>query len=346
MKIHYPFFFLLSIWAVVPCLSQITNNLQLPTSINTDGTPPDASAVLDVQSTTQGMLVPRMTTTQRTAITSPADGLLVFDTDSGGFFFFQGGWQSLSGGGGADDQTLTFDSTSNELSIENGNTVDLTPLVDKERDYSSFYHFPCSATPDFSIDTISSTFSDCGNLYDSGGANGGYSNNEDQKFTIGGSLNAIYTRIILHNLDIETLRDTLFIKDKVLVNNVTSPDTFFFDGRISVTIRFKSDNVKTEDGFHISWDQMYYQSGNSTNPNMMGFFYNAEKQAVGGGVEVDSAWSKVGSRATLFGFGSQATGDFSSAIGHFNQATGKRSSAIGHFNDGDGGTMQCIRSIQ
>lgn len=42
---------------------------------------PNASSALDVFSTTQGMLTPRMTTIQRTAIVSPADGLMVYDTD-------------------------------------------------------------------------------------------------------------------------------------------------------------------------------------------------------------------------------------------------------------------------
>lgn len=43
------------------------------------GESPLASAVLDVASTTQGFLPPRMTTTQRTAISSPAEGLQVYD---------------------------------------------------------------------------------------------------------------------------------------------------------------------------------------------------------------------------------------------------------------------------
>ena len=44
--------------------------------------PPNATAILDVSSTTQGMLAPRMTTVQRLAITNPANGLIVFDTDT------------------------------------------------------------------------------------------------------------------------------------------------------------------------------------------------------------------------------------------------------------------------
>jgi hypothetical protein len=39
-----------------------------------------ASAVLKIDSTTQGFLPPRMTTTQKNAIASPATGLMVYDT--------------------------------------------------------------------------------------------------------------------------------------------------------------------------------------------------------------------------------------------------------------------------
>jgi hypothetical protein len=44
---------------------------------------PDQSAVLDAFSTTKGFLPPRLTTTQRNAITNPATGLLVFNTTTG-----------------------------------------------------------------------------------------------------------------------------------------------------------------------------------------------------------------------------------------------------------------------
>jgi hypothetical protein len=47
---------------------------------STTATTPAASAVLDLQSTTTGLLPPRMTTTQKNAISSPAEGLLIYDT--------------------------------------------------------------------------------------------------------------------------------------------------------------------------------------------------------------------------------------------------------------------------
>lgn len=69
-------------------------------SINTDGSSPAPSALLDVKSTDKGMLVPRMTTAQRSGIAAPATGLLVFDTNTGSFWFYNGtAWANLSGGG-------------------------------------------------------------------------------------------------------------------------------------------------------------------------------------------------------------------------------------------------------
>jgi hypothetical protein len=55
------------------------------------------SAVLQVQSTTQGVLLPSMSSTQRIAIASPEMGLLVFqNTAPVGFFYFDGSnWQQL-----------------------------------------------------------------------------------------------------------------------------------------------------------------------------------------------------------------------------------------------------------
>src|SRR3972149_6591597 len=60
-------------------------------------TTPDASAILEMLSNNKGVLVPRMTTVDRLAIVTPANGLLVYDTNFDCFFYFTtlNGWISL-----------------------------------------------------------------------------------------------------------------------------------------------------------------------------------------------------------------------------------------------------------
>jgi C1q domain len=75
-------------------------------AINNDGTSAATSAMLDVKSTTKGMLIPRMTTAQRTALTAPVLGLLVFDTDTKTVWAYDGtAWKNLYTSGGL---TLPF----------------------------------------------------------------------------------------------------------------------------------------------------------------------------------------------------------------------------------------------
>jgi hypothetical protein len=67
-------------------------------------TTPDPNAILDMTSTTQGVLVPRMTAVQRIAIPTVAanEGLLVYDLDSLCFFYYKAGvWTSLCNASGS-----------------------------------------------------------------------------------------------------------------------------------------------------------------------------------------------------------------------------------------------------
>ncbi len=65
-------------------------NTMAQVAINTDGSAPDESAILDVESTTKGMLMPRMSQTQIMYIENPANGLTVFNTDANRFYFYDG----------------------------------------------------------------------------------------------------------------------------------------------------------------------------------------------------------------------------------------------------------------
>lgn len=60
-------------------------------------TNPDNSAQLDIVSNSRGLLIPRMTTAERTSITNPAKGLMVFDTETNGFWFYNGSsWTNMN----------------------------------------------------------------------------------------------------------------------------------------------------------------------------------------------------------------------------------------------------------
>ncbi len=61
-------------------------------------TTPDTSAALDITSTTKGLLIPRMTETQRDAISSPATGLMIYQTDGTvGFYYYNGSsWSEVA----------------------------------------------------------------------------------------------------------------------------------------------------------------------------------------------------------------------------------------------------------
>lgn len=53
----------------------------------------DPSALLDLSSTSKGLLIPRMTTVQRDAILAPATGLLIYNKTTSGFNYFDLGWK-------------------------------------------------------------------------------------------------------------------------------------------------------------------------------------------------------------------------------------------------------------
>ena len=66
-------------------------------SIGNSSTAANASSILDLTSTTKGLLLPRMTTTQVNAIATPANGLLVYNTTIDHFCGYQAGaWVRFS----------------------------------------------------------------------------------------------------------------------------------------------------------------------------------------------------------------------------------------------------------
>jgi len=82
---------------ILTLATTLTLNAQV--AINNDASTADNSAMLDVKSTNRGMLVPRMLTEQRFAISSPVNGLLVYDLNTQSFWYFQNSsWKELKAG--------------------------------------------------------------------------------------------------------------------------------------------------------------------------------------------------------------------------------------------------------
>ncbi len=97
---------------LLPATLCITANAQV--AINTDGSVPDGSSMLDIKSASKGILVPRLTAAQRDAISNPAKGLLVFCTDNNQFYANKGtpaatDWQVISSQWKSNGSSIYFD---------------------------------------------------------------------------------------------------------------------------------------------------------------------------------------------------------------------------------------------
>jgi hypothetical protein len=85
---------------------------------------PDAAALLDLTSTTKGLLPPRVTTTQQNAIATPPAGLIVYNTTLGAYTYYNGSaWKEMSIVGGANSGASLTNPTVTGLTLGDGSFV-------------------------------------------------------------------------------------------------------------------------------------------------------------------------------------------------------------------------------
>lgn len=77
-------YFVVAVTFMLPLIAQAQDNVGVGT------TTPDPSAILDLNATDKGILIPRVTQAQRLAIVNPAQGLLVYDVSDNTFWYFDG----------------------------------------------------------------------------------------------------------------------------------------------------------------------------------------------------------------------------------------------------------------
>jgi hypothetical protein len=111
-----------SAWSEAFRIFNATGNVAIGTT--TDA----ASALLNVSSTTKGILIPRMTTAQRDLISTPATGLQVYNTSSNTFDYYNGStWGGI--GGGSTDTTSLSNRINLKLNISDTSAM-LKPYLD------------------------------------------------------------------------------------------------------------------------------------------------------------------------------------------------------------------------
>jgi len=80
--------------------------------------PPDSSAILDLQSTERGLLLPRLSTTEMNSIASPGAGLVIFNTSVNTIFYFDGAeWNMMEFREGESCGIVTYEGETYETVI-------------------------------------------------------------------------------------------------------------------------------------------------------------------------------------------------------------------------------------
>ena len=275
-------------------------------------TTPNPSAQLDIKSSSKGLLIPRMTSTQRKAIATPADGLMVYDSSSANYWYYQKNkWQPIGG-------NFNLDS-----SLQVGQ---VNPLSS------------------YNLNSAYQTLSDTsGYLYDSGGPSGNYGNNENFSAYFSVNASSVYgIRIQVLSNSIENTYDSLYfvryingvIDTLLLPNGTIGTYNFAVNENSVVYIVFKSNFTNPAPGFAMRWDFITLPTSSSTAPQPnTGWHFVPEKLAVHGGTNFNNSWvlDSTGINSFSFGRNNKAKGDYSSALGYFTNALGNSSTATGYY---------------
>jgi hypothetical protein len=132
-------------------------------SVGIGTTTPSSSSLLEVKSTTKGVLFPRMTNAQRNAIASPAVGLLVYQTDGAqGFYYYHSGWKPVTPFAMAANTSLSNLATTTAVNQHLlPNTTNSKNLGSSTKQWKDFYlrgNIGINASPSYPINIFNSSY--------------------------------------------------------------------------------------------------------------------------------------------------------------------------------------------
>ncbi len=338
--------------------------------ISANGSSADASAMLDVASSDKGMLIPRMSSTDRENISNPATGLMVFDLTTNSFWFYNSGWMEIN----TDKQTIDVLSLSGDnlqLSLENDGqntqTLDLSNFKDNtddqtidvfslsgnnlqlslEGDGQSTQTLDLGSFKDNTDDQTIDVFSLAGNNLQLSLEGDGQSiqtldlssfkdNTDDQTIDVF-SLSGNNLQLSLEGdgqddktLDLGSFKQTL---------NLSNDELSISNGNsIALNSAFLRSNgvtysTSTSDDFLFGASTMNHGSGSE-----MKIIFDRSKGAFRAGTVTGDAWdaSKLGIYSTALGRDSEASSAYSVAIGEKAKALDSYAVSIGNSNTADG----------
>jgi len=286
-------------------LSGITQNIAITDDEKYIANP---SAMLDVQSISKGLLVPRLTATQRKSIESPATGLLVFDTDLSQFYYFNGtSWENLSAEG-------IWILNTNDLSLSDNNyrvgigTSGTNSKLEVRADASFGENDTLFVVKDNAGYPVFAVFPDGAKVFVDQTAKGKVGG-----FAVSGRTSTKFTQEDYFYITPDSARIYLNEPAKGKVGG------FAVSGRTSTKGPLK-------DYFHIS-SQTSAEVINPSEPRVL--WYPNKEAFLVGRVLVEHPDS-VGLNSLSTGYESKAIGNYSQALGYQSRAFGDYSSAIGY----------------
>ena len=309
-------------------------------AINTNGSSPDASAMLDITSTDRGILIPRMISTDRENISNPSKGLMVFDLTTNSFWFYNTVWTEVD----TDNQVIdVFSLSDNDLQLsleadgQSTKTVDLSGFLDNTDD-QTIDQF------DLSGDNLRLSLENDGQSLQSVNLSSFKDNTDDQiidVFSLSG--NNLQLSLESDGQNTKTVSLSGFKQTLSLSNDNLSISN---GNTIGLNSAFLRSNGLTygkniNDDFLFGSNSLNYNSGTETK-----FFFDQDKGAFRAGAVTGTDWddANVGDYSFAVGEDGIASGDYSISMGIANDATANYTTAIGSVNRANGGFSVCIGS--
>lgn len=111
------------------CLFFILISIFAKAQVGIGTTSPNITSILDISSSTNGILIPRLTSAQRNSIVSPAQSLLVYDNDVDLYYYFSvsnNSWTAINVGSIKNITTTSYTLTE----LDNGRVLDFNNALD------------------------------------------------------------------------------------------------------------------------------------------------------------------------------------------------------------------------